>query len=100
MGSLADRGQDLTGSALSFTFTGLVIASTFYSLPFVVQPLHGAFRSPCREEKPLEAAWALGASKLDTFFTAGVPNGHSWIPDSNCPRIRATPLENLVSSSW
>ena len=37
--------KHLTGSPLSFTFTGLVIASTFYSLPFVVQPLHGSFES-------------------------------------------------------
>ncbi len=63
--------KDLTGSALSFTFSGLVIASTFYSLPFVVQPLHGAFEAVGR--KPLEAAWSLGASKLDAFFTVASP---------------------------
>ncbi len=63
--------KDLTGSALSFTFTGLVIASTFYSLPFVVQPLHGAFEAVGK--KPLEAAWSLGASKLDAFFTVASP---------------------------
>ncbi len=63
--------KNLTGSALSFTFTGLVIASTLYSLPFVVQPLHGAFESI--GTKPLEAAWALGASKLDAFFTVASP---------------------------
>lgn len=63
--------KDLTGSALSFTFTGLVIASTFYSLPFVVQPLHGAFEAVGK--KPLEVAWSLGASKLDAFFTVASP---------------------------
>ena len=63
--------KDLTGSALSFTFSGLVIASTFYSLPFVVQPLHGAFEAVGK--KPLEAAWTLGASKLDAFFTVASP---------------------------
>ena len=63
--------KDLTGSALSFTFSGLVIASTFYSLPFVVQPLHGAFEAVGK--KPLEAAWSLGASKLDAFFTVASP---------------------------
>ena len=63
--------KELTGSALSFTFTGLVIASTFYSLPFVVQPLHGAFEAVGK--KPLEAAWSLGASKLDAFFTVASP---------------------------
>ncbi|MEE8126269.1 MAG: molybdate ABC transporter permease subunit [Nitrospirales bacterium] len=70
-GPIGSPWKDLTGAALSFTFTGLVIASTFYSLPFVVQPLHGAFETLGR--KPLEAAWALGASKLDTFFTVASP---------------------------
>ena len=63
--------KDLTGSALSFTFTGLVIASTFYSLPFVVQPLHGAFEAVGRN--PLEAAWALRASKFDAFLSVASP---------------------------
>ena len=70
-GPIGGPWKEVTGSALSFTFTGLVIASTFYSLPFVVQPLHGAFEAIGR--KPLEAAWALGASKLDTFFTVASP---------------------------
>lgn len=70
-GLIGGPWKDLTGSALSFTFTGLVIASTFYSLPFVVQPLHGAFESVGK--KPLEAAWSLGASKLDAFFTVASP---------------------------
>jgi molybdate transport system permease protein len=61
----------LTGSTLAFTFTGLVIASSLYSLPFVVQPLHGAFESVGK--KPLEAAWSLGASKLNAFFTVAAP---------------------------
>ena len=63
--------KDLTGSSLSFTFSGLVIASTLYSLPFVVQPLHGAFEAIGR--KPLEASWALGASKFDAFLTVASP---------------------------
>ena len=70
-GLIGGPWKDLTGSALSFTFTGLVIASTFYSLPFVVQPLHGAFEAVGK--KPLEAAWSLGASKLDAFFTVASP---------------------------
>lgn len=70
-GPIGGPWKEVTGTALSFTFTGLVIASTFYSLPFVVQPLHGAFEAIGR--KPLEAAWALGASKLDTFFTVASP---------------------------
>ena len=70
-GLLGGPWKEFTGSALSFTFTGLVIASTFYSLPFVVQPLHGAFEAIGK--KPLEAAWSLGASKLDAFFTVASP---------------------------
>ena len=70
-GLIGGPWKDLTGSALSFTFTGLVIASTLYSLPFVVQPLHGAFEAVGK--KPLEAAWSLGASKLDAFFTVASP---------------------------
>ena len=70
-GPIGGPWKELTGSALSFTFTGLVIASTFYSLPFVVQPLHGAFEAIGK--KPLEAAWALGASKFDAFVTVASP---------------------------
>jgi molybdate transport system permease protein len=61
----------LTGLTLAFTFTGLVIASTFYSMPFVIQPLHGAFEAAGKD--PLEAAWSLRASKLDAFFTVISP---------------------------
>jgi molybdate transport system permease protein len=61
----------VTGAALSFTFAGLVIASTLYSLPFVVQPLHGAFESIGKA--PLEAAWSLRASRLDAFLTVASP---------------------------
>jgi molybdate transport system permease protein len=63
--------KTMTGSALSFTFTGLVIASSIYSLPFVVQPLHGAFEALGKQ--PLEAAWSLRASKWDAFFTVASP---------------------------
>ena len=56
---------------LPFTFTGLVIASVLYSLPFVVQPLQAAFSAI--GEQPLEAAATLRASPLDTFFSVVVP---------------------------
>ncbi len=56
---------------LPFTFTGLVIASLLYSLPFMVQPLQAAFEAV--GERPLEAAATLRASPLDTFFTVVVP---------------------------
>lgn len=56
---------------LPFTFWGLVIASVFYSLPFMMQPLHNAFESIGR--RPLEVAATLRASPLDAFFTIVVP---------------------------
>jgi len=61
----------LTGSALTFSFTGLVIASCIYSLPFAVQPMQNAFESLPRQQ--LERAWTLGASRLDAFFSIAVP---------------------------
>ena len=56
---------------LPFTFPGLVIASIFYSMPFVVQPLQSTFKgiSP----RLLEAAATLRATPLDTFFSIVLP---------------------------
>jgi molybdate transport system permease protein len=56
---------------LPFTFTGVVIASVLYSMPFVVQPLQAAFTTI--GEQPLEAAATLRAGPLDTFFSVVVP---------------------------
>ena len=56
---------------LPFTFWGLVVASVFYSLPFMVQPLQTAFENI--GERPLEVAATLRASPLDAFFTIAVP---------------------------
>jgi molybdate transport system permease protein len=61
----------MTGDTLTFSFTGLVLASILYSLPFMVQPLASAFDAMGRG--PLEAAASLGASPLDTFFSVVVP---------------------------
>jgi len=61
----------VTGEALTFSFSGLVVASVFYSLPFMVQPLQNAFESIGR--RPLEAAASLRASPLDSFFSVVVP---------------------------
>ncbi|MBC8257670.1 MAG: molybdate ABC transporter permease subunit [SAR324 cluster bacterium] len=61
----------LGGQPLAFTFTGLVIGSVFYSLPFVVQPLQSSFTAIGR--RPLEVAATLRASPLDRFFTVAVP---------------------------
>lgn len=57
--------------SLAFTFTGLVIASVFYSMPFVIQPLQSAFEAVGKA--PLEAAWSLRASKWDAFITVISP---------------------------
>ncbi len=62
---------DVTGDALTFSFSGLVVASVIYSLPFMVQPLAGTFESIGRG--PMEAAASLRASPLDAFFTVAVP---------------------------
>ncbi|WP_150430053.1 molybdate ABC transporter permease subunit [Dechloromonas sp. CZR5] len=56
---------------LPFTFPGLVIASVFYSLPFMVQPLQNAFEAI--GDRPLEVAATLRASPWDTFWSVVVP---------------------------
>ena len=56
---------------LSFTFTGLLIGSVVYSLPFAVQPIRTAFAG--LGERPLEAAATLRASPLDAFFSVALP---------------------------
>ena len=56
---------------LPFTFWGLVVASVFYSLPFMVQPLQNAFEAI--GDRPLEVAATLRASPIDAFFTVAVP---------------------------
>lgn len=63
--------QAMGWELLPFTFGGLVVASVFYSLPFMVQPLQTAFEGMGRG--PLEAAATLRASPLDAFFTVAVP---------------------------
>ena len=56
---------------LPFTFTGLVLGSVIYSMPFVVQPIQNAFEAI--GEQPLEAAATLRASPLDRFFSVALP---------------------------
>jgi len=67
--------ESLGGSSIAFTFTGLVVGSVIYSLPFVVQPLQNSFASIGKQ--PMEVAATLGASKLDRFFTIAVPLARS-----------------------
>jgi molybdate transport system permease protein len=70
-GAIGQFTQWIGIGLLPFTFTGLVIASVLYSMPFVVQPLHNAFAAI--GVRPLEAAATLRASPLDAFFTVAVP---------------------------
>src|SRR6202790_1779992 len=61
----------LTGHTLAFTFTGLVIGSILYSLPFAVQPFATSFAAVDR--KLIAASATLGASPLRTFFCVIAP---------------------------
>jgi molybdate transport system permease protein len=70
-GPLGHLTQALGIGLLPFTFAGLVIASVFYSLPFVVQPLQNAFEAI--PERALETAATLRASARDTFFSVALP---------------------------
>jgi molybdate transport system permease protein len=63
--------QSLTGHTLAFTFTGLVIGSILYSIPFAVQPFAASFALVDR--KLLAASATLGASPLRTFFRVVMP---------------------------
>ena len=70
-GPLGALWQMAGGGQLAFSFSGLVIGSVLYSLPFVVQPLQNAFSTI--DEKLLEAASTLRASPLNRFFTLVLP---------------------------
>ena len=69
--SLGAAWVALTGSTLAFSFFGLVVASVFYSLPFVVQPLQRSFEQ--LDHKILEAAAMLGAGRADRFMNIVIP---------------------------
>ena len=74
-GPIGGLTQWLGGDSLAFTFTGLVIGSVFYSMPFVVQPLQHAFTAVgCR---PMEVAATLRASPMDRFLTVAIPLARS-----------------------
>jgi len=70
-GPIGRLTSELGWGTLPFTFPGLVVASVFYSLPFVVQPLQTSFAAIGRQ--PLEAAATLRAGPLDTFFSVVLP---------------------------
>jgi molybdate transport system permease protein len=70
-GPLGGLLNALGGSPLAFSFSGLVIGSVVYSLPFVVQPLQDAFSAV--GQRPMEVAATLRASPLDRFLTIALP---------------------------
>ncbi|HXR00251.1 MAG TPA: molybdate ABC transporter permease subunit [Pseudomonas sp.] len=70
-GALGQFTQSMGLGTLTFSFTGLVIGSVLYSMPFVVQPLQNAFVAI--GPRPLEVAATLRASPWDTFFSVVLP---------------------------
>jgi molybdate transport system permease protein len=70
-GPLGQLTQAMGLGSFAFTFTGLVIGSLIYSLPFAVQPLQNAFEA--MGERPLEVAATLRASPWDAFLTVALP---------------------------
>lgn len=70
-GGLGSWWMQWTGQPLTFSFTGLVIASVIYSLPFVVQPIQSAFESV--EAGLIESARTLGAKPMDAFGSVIMP---------------------------
>lgn len=64
--------QETFGIKMVFNFTGLVIASCIYSLPFMVQPLQSGFEA--LPKNMLEASYIAGKSKLYTLFRVALPN--------------------------
>ncbi|GAB3486973.1 molybdate ABC transporter permease subunit [Curvibacter fontanus] len=74
-GPLGQLTQALGWGLLSFTFTGLLIGSIVYSLPFAVQPLQDAFETMGR--RPMEVAATLRARPLDAFFTVALPQARA-----------------------
>jgi molybdate transport system permease protein len=63
--------ESLTGSRLPFTFSGVLVGSVLFNLPFAVRPFSAAFASVDR--RLVEASWCLGASRWETFFRVVVP---------------------------
>ena len=64
--------ENVFGVSLVFNFTSLVIASCFYSLPFMVQPLQGGFESI--NKNMIEASYIAGKSQIQTVLQVVLPN--------------------------
>lgn len=70
-GPLGQWTQAMGWGVLSFTFTGLLIGSVVFSLPFAVQPIQHAFEA--MGPRPMEVAATLRASPWDAFFHVALP---------------------------
>jgi molybdate transport system permease protein len=70
-GTLGRLTLALGWGTLSFTFTGLLVGSIVFSLPFAVQPIQHAFESI--GPRPMEVAATLRARPLDAFFSVALP---------------------------
>nr|WP_295785416.1 molybdate ABC transporter permease subunit [Rhodoferax sp.] len=70
-GPVGQLTQALGWGTLSFTFTGILLGSLVYSLPFAVQPIQHAFEA--MGERPMEVAATLRAKPLDAFFSVALP---------------------------
>nr|VFJ64996.1 MAG: molybdate transport system permease protein [Candidatus Kentron sp. DK] len=79
-GIIGGPWRSLGGGGLAFTFTGLVIGSVIYSLPFVVQPLQNAFAAI--GSAPLDAAATLRAGPFDRFLSIVLPMARSGLVTS------------------
>ncbi len=64
--------DDIFGVKLVFSFTGLIVASCFYSLPFMVQPIQSGFESLNKHK--IEASYLAGKSKMQTVLRVALPN--------------------------
>lgn len=74
-GPLGQFTQAMGWGLLSFTFTGLLIGSVVFSLPFAVQPLQHAFEA--LGPRPMEVAATLRAGPVDAFFTVALPQART-----------------------
>ncbi|MBP8984376.1 MAG: molybdate ABC transporter permease subunit [Syntrophobacterales bacterium] len=64
--------KEVFGGTLLFTFTGIVIATAVYNLPFAVQPIKATFEKI--DPRLRENAYVLGISPVATFFRVMIPN--------------------------
>lgn len=63
--------EQTTGSLLPFTFTGILLGSVLYNLPFAVRPFTAAFER--LDRKLIEASWCLGETRWRTFWRIAIP---------------------------